>query len=124
MSRSKDAWLNGPGDLREETVENVPVPGASVLVRALPAKYSAEVQGQMKLVQRGREQVATIDVATMEKLQFVHGCVDPVFTAAEAESIQERFGPAFRKVIAKIDELSGIDKDAIEGAEQRFPVGG
>jgi hypothetical protein len=124
MSRSKDAWLNGPGDLREEVVEDVPVKGSSVLVRSLPARYAADVQAQMKMVRRGREQVATIDVAEMEKLQFVHGCVDPQFSEAEAAAIQEKFGPAFRKVVEKIDELSGIDKEAIEKTEAVFQPGG
>lgn len=124
MTRSKDAWLTGPGDLAEAVVEDVPVPGQSVLVRGLSAKYSAEVQSQLKMTQEGREQIAKIDVASMERLQFQHGCVEPSFTAAEAAAIQERFGAAFRKVVAKIDELSGIDKDAIEQVEQRFPAGG
>lgn len=124
MARSKESWLQGPGDLAEAEVEDVPVKGQSVLVRALSAKYSAEVQGQLKLVQNGNEQVARIDVASMELLQFVHGCIDPVFTREEAASIQERFGSAFRKVVAKIDELSGIDKEAIESTEQRFPHSG
>ena len=125
MARStKDAWLQGPGDLKEDDVQDVPVPGMSVRVRGLPAKYSAEVQGQMKLTQQGREQVAKIDVASMERLQFVHGVIDPVFSEAEAAQVQEKYGAAFRKVVAKIDELSGIDKDAIEQVEQRFPSGG
>jgi hypothetical protein len=124
MTRSKDAWLNGPGDLKEATVEDVPVPGETVQVRALSARYSAEVQGQLKLVQDGREQVAKIDVPSMELLQFQHGCIDPQFTLEEARAIQERFGPAFRKVVAKIDELSGIDKEAVEAVEQRFPDSG
>jgi len=120
MTRSKDAWLNGPGDLAEATVEDVPVPGQSVQVRALSARYSAEVQSQLKLTGDGREQVAKIDVPAMELLQFKHGCIDPEFTLEEARSIQERYGRAFRKVVAKIDELSGIDKEAIEQVEQRF----
>ena len=124
MRSTKEAWLTGPGDLREEEVHDVPVTGSSVLVRGLPARYSAEVMGQMKVVQVGREQVAKIDVPEMERLQFVHGCVDPKFTPDEARVIQERFGPAFKKVIAKIDELSGIDKEAIEKGEQTFPAGG
>jgi len=125
MARStKESWLHGPGDLKEADVEDVPVPGETVRVRGLAAKYSAEVQSQLKLEQQGREQVARIDVASMERLQFVHGVIDPTFTEAEAAQIQEKFGPAFRKVVAKIDELSGIDKEAIEQVEQRFPDGG
>jgi hypothetical protein len=72
MSRStKEAWLTGPGDLKEADVENVPADGMTVRVRGLSARYSAEIQGQLKLVQQGREQVAKIDVAAMELLQFV-----------------------------------------------------
>jgi hypothetical protein len=121
---SKEAWLQGPGDLREAEVTDVPVKGSSVLVRGLSARYAAEVQAQMKLVQEGQDQIAKIDLPRMELLQFVNGCIDPRFTEAEAAQIQERFGPAFRKVIAKIDELSGIDKEAIDAVEQRFPAGG
>jgi hypothetical protein len=121
---SKDAWLQGPGDLKEADVEDVPVPGESVRVRALSARYSAEVQGQLRLVQEGRDQVATIDVAAMERLQFQFGVIDPTFTAAEVAQIQERYGAVFRKVVAEIDRLSGIDKEAIEQTEQRFPDGG
>jgi hypothetical protein len=125
MSRStKEAWLTGPGDLKEAEVENVPADGMTVRVRGLSARYSAEIQGQLKLVQQGREQVAKIDVAAMELLQFVHGCIDPTFTEGEARQIQERYGPAFKRVVAKIDELSEIDKEAIEKVEQTFPAGG
>lgn len=123
MERStKDAWLQGPSDLKEADVENVPVPGKSVRVRALPARYAADLQGHIKLVTEGREQVMKIDVAEMELLQFVHGVTDPVFSKDEARQIQERFGSSFRKTVEKIDELSGIDKEAIEAVEQRFPA--
>lgn len=125
MQRStKDAWLTGDGDLREADVEDVPVPGQSVRVRGLSAKWSAEVQGQMKLVQDGDQQIARIDIPAMERLQFQHGVIEPSFGPLEVEMIMERFGPAARKVISKIDELSGIDKEAIEKTEARFQAGG
>lgn len=125
MSRStKASWLNSPGDLAEADVEDVPTPGETVRVRALSAAYSAEVQGQLRMVTEGGSQVARIDVAAMERLQFLHGVIDPEFTLEEVTQIQRMFGRAFKKVIAKIDELSGIDKEAIENTEQRFPVGG
>lgn len=125
MARStKESWLQGPGDLREAEVDDVPVPGESVLVRGLSARYSAEIQAQLKLEQVGGSQVAKIDVASMELLQFVHGVVEPRFTVDEAKTIQERFGPAFKKVIAAVDDLSGIDKEAIREAAEHFPDGG
>lgn len=125
MARStKEAWLTGPSDLRESIVEDVPQPGMSVRVRGLSAKYSAEVMSQMKLITEGREQIAKIDTAAMERLQFLHGVIEPEFIMSEVVAIQERQGACFRKVIAEIDQLSGIDKEAIEKTEQRFPVGG
>lgn len=125
MSRSsKASWLEGPGDLQEADVEDVPVLGESVRVRALSARWSAAVQGQLKLVTEGREQIAKIDVPAMEALQFLHGVIDPTFNEDEVRQIQTRYGAAFRKVVAKIDELSGIDKDAIVETETRFPASG
>ena len=66
---SKESWLNG-GDLREADVENVPVPGMSVRVRGLSAKYAAAMQGQIKIETQGREQVAKVDAAAMEPSSF------------------------------------------------------
>jgi hypothetical protein len=37
----------------------------------------------------------------MELLQFVHGVIDPQFTIDEARLVQEKFGPAFKKVIGR-----------------------
>jgi hypothetical protein len=125
MARSKDAWLReGAGDLKEADVEDVPTEGESVRVRGLPAAYSNQASSEaLELKTIGREQVATVNTARLEVLQFAHGVVDPKFTVQEAEDISKRFGPAFKKVIAKIDELSGLDKEAMEQAQARFPVG-
>jgi len=126
MGRStKDAWLSGPGDLKEADVEDVPVAGESVRVRGLPAAYSNQASSEaLELKTIGAQQIATVNTARLEVLQFAHGCVDPEFTVEEAQAVSERFGPAFKKVIAKIDELSGVDKEAIEAAQARFPAGG
>ncbi len=126
MVRSKkSAWLEGPGDLAEAEVEDVPVEGETILVRGLPAAYSNQASSEaLELKQMGRDQIATVNTARLEVLQFAHGCVDPQFTVEEAEVISKRFGPAFKKVIQKIDELSGVDKEAIEAANARFPGGG
>lgn len=127
MERStKDAWLNGPGDLTEATVEDVPVPGVSVKVRGLPAAYSNEAQSkalELKTGARG-EQTATINTAKLEVLQFTHGVVEPTFTEPEAQLIAQKYAHAWRKVINKIDELSAIDKEAIQRANEAFQVGG
>lgn len=126
MARSnKDALLAYKGDLKEEDVViDVPNKGDTVRVRALPARFSAEVQSQMKLQTEGREQIARIDVAEMEVLQFAHGVVDPQFTVEEARQMQEQTGPMFRKVIDVVDRLSGVSKEDVAKAEARFPSGG
>jgi hypothetical protein len=126
MARAtKSAWLEGPSDLKEADVKDVPAPGEEVRVRGLPAAFSNQAQSEaLEMVQRGREQISKVNTAKLEAIQFAHGVVEPEFSLEEAERIAERFGPAFRKVIDKIDELSGVDKTAIEEAEARFPTGG
>lgn len=127
MERSnKDAWLQGPGDLAEADVEDVPVTGQSVRVRGLPAAYSNQATSEaLELITGARgEQTAHINTEKLEVLQFAHGCIEPTFTVDEARQVAQKFGPAFRKVIAKIDELSGVDKDAIEKTNATFQAGG
>ena len=127
MERStKDSWLQGPGDLKEADVEDVPVPGQSVRVRGLPAQYSNEATSEameMKVTPRG-DQIGTVNKAKMEVIQFAHGVVDPKFSPEEAQVVATKYGPAFNKVIEKIDELSGVNKEAIEQASAAFPAGG
>lgn len=122
----KDAWLKpGAGDLAtEEVVVDFPNEGDTVLVRALPARFSAQVSSQFKIVTEGSQQVSRVDVDEMEALQFAHGVVEPEFTPDEARQIAESFGPVFRKVIEVVDRLSGVNKEAIKDAEARFPHSG
>ena len=127
MERStKDTWLQGPSDLREADVEDVPVKGQSVRVRGLPAAYSNEATSQALELITGRrgEQTAHINTEKLEVLQFAHGCVEPTFTIDEARMVAQKYGPAFRKVIEKIDELSGVDKESIERTNAAFQAGG
>lgn len=126
MSRStKSSWLEGPGDLREADVEDVPVKGESVRVRGLPAAYSNQAQSEaLEMKTIGQTQIASVNTARLEVLQFAHGVIEPHFSVEESEQIAQRYGPAFRKVIAEIDRLSGVDKEAIEDANSRFQSGG
>ena len=127
MQRStKDAWLQGPGDLREADVEDVPVQGQSVRVRGLPAAYSNQATSEALELITGRrgEQTAHVNTEKLEVLQFAHGCIEPTFTVDEARIIAQKYGPAFHRVVAKIDELSGVDKEAIEKTNATFHPGG
>lgn len=120
----KDAWKKPSLKTKEVEVEEL---GGSVLVRELPAQFSAEVSSKIELISRGREQIAKVDTAIMERLQFAHGVVDddlePMFSETEVAEIQKKHGRAFKTVIGVIDEISGIDKEAIEKAEATFPSG-
>lgn len=122
---TKASWLQGDGDLRTEEVTDVPVPGESVLARGLPAAYSNQASSEaLEMRQIGNnEQIATVNTARLEVLQFLHGVVEPQFDLGEVEAIASMYGPAFKKVVAVIDRLSGIDKEALENAQARFPAG-
>lgn len=123
---SKKSWLEGPGDLDTAEVADVPVPGESVLVRGLPAAYSNRASSEaleLKTTARG-EQLATVNTEKLEVIQFAEGVVEPKFTTEEAQQVAEKYGPAFKKVVQKIDQLSGVDKEAIEKANATFPAGG
>ena len=128
MARStKEAWLTGPADLKEADVDDVPVTGESPSGSGAsrpptPTRRPSEAL-ELKNTPNG-DQIATVNQSRLEILQFTHGVVDPQFNEQEATIIATRFGPAFKKVIAKIDELSGVDKEAIERAEATFPSNG
>lgn len=122
---TKESWLQGPGDVKTDTVDNVPVAGQSVRIRGLAAAYSNQASSEaleLKTGPRG-EQTATINTGKLEVLQFAHGVIEPKFTVDEAQIIAQKYGPAFKKVIAEIDRLSGVDKEAIEEAAARFQPG-
>lgn len=121
---TKDALL-GASDLEEREVE-LPTIGGSVKVRSLPAQFSNEAASKaLKLISGPRgEQTATIDTAEMELLQVFHGVVEPKFNSLEEVRVfAQNTGPAFKKVVSVIDEISGVDKEAIESANARFQSG-
>jgi hypothetical protein len=122
---TKDALL-AASDLREREVE-LPSIGGSVRVRGLGAAYSNQAASEaLKLITGARgEQTATIDQAKLETLQVLHGLADPKLDSfEEAERFMQQCGPAARAIVAAIDELSGVDKEAIEKANATFHAGG
>lgn len=125
MGRLSKESLLSASDLEEAEVE-LPTIGGSVVVRSLPAAYSNEAASKaLKMTEGARgEQVATVDTAQLEILQVLHGLVDPKLNSvAEAEIFATKCGRAFKQVVAKIDELSGVDKSDVEKVEARFPGG-
>lgn len=125
MARStKKSWLEGPGDLETAEVKDVPVKGESVMVRGLPAAFSNRASSEaLQVKQDGRDQIASVNTERLEVIQFAQGVIEPVFDEDEAQKIAEKYGPAFNKVIAEIDRLSGVDKEALAEASTRFQPG-
>lgn len=120
---SKEALL-GASDLREKEVELDTI-GGSVVVQGLPAAFSNQASSEALVLKTvGLEQVASVDTAVLEEIQLLHGLKEPkLSTRAEARQFMENCGPAAKKIIAAIDELSGVDKASMEEASARFPVG-
>lgn len=121
---TRDALLSA-NDLIEKEVD-LPSIGGKVKVRSLPAAYSNQATSEaleMKTV--GREQIATVNTAKLEVLQVLHALVEPKLNSVQdAETFATNCGPAFKEVVRVIDEISGVDKEALEKAEARFPAGG
>lgn len=119
---TKEAWLTGT-DLIEKEVD-VPELKGTVKIRALPAAYSNQASSEaLELKTQGSEQVATINTDKLEVLQFAHGVIEPEFSEDEAKQISEKYGPAFKRVINAIDEISGVDKEELAKTQARFQKG-
>lgn len=124
MGRLSTKDLCEASDLREAEID-LKALGGSVIVQGLGAAFSNEAQSQaleMKTV--GNAQIASINTALLEEIQLCHGLKDPRLSREQARKFMENNGPSVREIIAKIDELSGVDKDAIEEANARFQGGG
>lgn len=121
---SKEALL-GASDLREKEID-LPTIGGSVVVQGLPAAFSNQAQSEaLEMRTIGQTQTATVNVAVLEEIQVLHGLKEPKLDSREeARTFLERCGPAAKTITAAIDELSGVDKDAIEKAEARFQSSG
>jgi hypothetical protein len=124
MGRLTSEDMRGASDLREEEVY-LETLGGSVVVQGLGAAFSNDAQSQaleMKTV--GDTQIASVNSALMEEIQIHYGLKDPSLSREEVRGFMERCGPAVRDIVKKIDELSGVDKKAIEETTARFPSSG
>lgn len=121
---TKDALLKA-SDLTERDVE-LPLLKMTVRVRALPAAYSNQAASEALVSKQvGRDQITTVDKAKMEAIQALHGLVRPQLESIEeAETLAQNLGPSWALVINAIDEISGVDKEAVEKAQARFQGGG
>lgn len=124
MTLSKSALLEA-SDLVERDVE-LPSLNGTVRVRSLPAAYSNQaMQEATQMVTIKGEQTVRINVSKLEALQVLHGLIDPKLDSVEeAEALAAKLGPSWRRIVTTIDEISGVDKEAIEKANTLFQPGG
>jgi hypothetical protein len=125
MTLTKSALLGASDLVTREVV--LPSLGDSVTVRSLPAAYSNQAMSEALEVVTGRrgEQTARVNTQKLEELQVLHGLIDPKLdTVEEVRALSMQIGASWRTIVETIDAISGIDKAAIERAEQTFPAGG
>ena len=108
------ALENAPADCEECDVEAF---GGKVRVRALTAAQSARVR-QVSVNMRG--QAPEIMWAAMEMEQFRLGVIVPKFNADQVRTLHLQSGRSFAAVIAKLDEISGLNKEELRKAQQEF----
>ena len=86
--------------------------GGSVTVQSLSGKRRSEIMDAC-MSDKGKMNTGKLYPALM-----VAGCVEPVFTRADSEAINERNSGALEKVCKVIMRLSGISADDLEEAEK------
>lgn len=122
------ATLLSANDLREEDLELPTLgEGVRVRIRGLPAAYSNQAQSEaLELVTGPRgDQSARVNSEKLEAIQVLHGLIEPkLATLEEVRTFALNTGPAFKAIVEKIDQLSGVNKEAIEKANATFPAGG
>jgi hypothetical protein len=114
----KDILDRAPSDLVEEILE-VPEWQCSVKVRSYTAAVSAQIK-QRGLAFKGED--TKVAWAEMEITQFQRGVVEPLFSEDDVRKLHATSGRGFARVIAKLDELSGTDKEELRKAQDEFQV--
>jgi hypothetical protein len=97
----------------------------TIKLRSPTARAAAEIKAAMMVLDTETETVS-MDVAAGERAQILHGIVEPALTPADVEVMQDRFGPVWQRVIARLDSISGpLGKPGAKSdAEAAFPEGG
>lgn len=121
---SRDSLL-GATDLEEREIE-LPSIGGSVRIRSLAAAYSNQANSEATEVvnseHRGRtRQTITLNGAKLEALKVLHALVEPKLNSIEdAYTFSQRCGPAWITLVKAIDDISGIEPEAIARTEAMF----
>jgi len=113
---AEDLLANAPKDIVEQDVEDV-FGGLVVRVRGLTASQAAHVK-QMSFSVAGRN--PELSWAQMEMAQFELGVIEPKMEQAQVLMLHRTAGKSFAKIIAVIDEISGIGKEELRKAQSEF----
>lgn len=127
MERStKESWLAADaGDLEEQTLEDCPVPGQSIKIRALSATSANAANSRaITTYEEAGKPRYKVDSVELDCLRFQEGVIEPKFTTEECRIISGKFGPAFNRVITAIVKLSGLDAETATETDARFQGSG
>lgn len=97
------------------TTETVPVPewGGAVKLHGLSLDDVLELRTQ------ATDDKGKVDPGRMAVLLFVASC-EAEFTPEQVEALRRKAAGPMSRLIKKASELSGLDADAVEGAERSF----
>lgn len=112
--------MEAAAHLVEEDVEGVF--GGKVRVRELTASQGAKIQSAaVKPTRSGTSFQMSIPDA--EVLKFQLGVIIPDLSddPNRVQRLYQKSGRDFRKILAKIDELSGLEETSLEDAKAAFP---
>lgn len=106
-----------PSDLVEDDVD-VPEWGGKVRVRSLTAAQATAIQ-QKGLAFKGDE--TKVAWEEMEVMQVAFGLVNPNLSAEQVRVLRlKRSAKGFARIVAWLDEKSGINKEELRKAQQEF----
>jgi hypothetical protein len=98
-------------DLREEEIE-IPEWGGSIVVRSLSGN------ARQKLVMNCMDKAGKMDIQKLYPMLLIAGCVEPQFTKADTDGLNEKSAAALEKAGKAIMKLSGMALEDIEQAEK------
>lgn len=111
-----DLLAAAPLDIQEKDVTDV-FGGKTVRIRGLTAAQAAHVKS-VSFQTQGR--TPSVAWGQMEIEQFKLGVLKPKLEHNQVVMLHRMSGPSFAKVIAALDELSGIEKDELREAQKEF----
>lgn len=117
IATAEELLKAAPKDIVEEVLTISEWDGLKVKVRSLTAARGAKVKQASIDLSGENPDVAWGD---MEVTQFECGVVEPKLTRDQVKQLHRSSGAGFQRVIAWIDEHSGIDKEELRKAQREF----